>query len=356
MGPTSPTVRNLEPESPSIPISPLELSPAPHVSTTTTTLVAEQEDGMKIESGRLRSNTLPPPSPGHHRMLNESGSSWSPVKGGWLVFGLKEEESPYDRLEAKDSYIPSSDSSIPTSPSSIPTSPSHSSQSSHSTHTTLSLQATPTPPLLHTNPPISELKEAIKKNSSSPEDLTTKKKSKKRKKFWPFRKNKSGDKGKYRSQSEAKVTIDKSPPKSRAFSEATGLEDSVGIRPRRSYTILTGHITAKYAVEKARERVAETRTGIVPRALEKKDSKSPANMSPVTFKHSLYYDQLKFKLRSALQNITSTQSFDSGIDTREQLIMLTQQSLQHSRWQQDSMELSLLTELLTMLERLPNTL
>ncbi len=348
MTPTSPIIRIPEPGSPTVTITPLQLNPAPHATMTTTTLVPE------MEGVRLRSNTLPPPkSPGHHGGLsNEAGSSWSPVKGAWLLGGLEEEESPYDRLEAKDTYIPSSDSSIATSPS----------QSSHitlSSHTTHSLQDTPTPPLPTDTPLYDDFVAVTRDGSISPEDQTTKK-SKKRKKFWPFRKKKSGDKGKGRSQSEAqeaKVIMDTTPAKSRAFSEAIGLGDPIGMRVRRSYTLLTGHITAKYAARQARERVAEIKTRVViARTVERIDTKPPANMSPVTFKRSLFCEQLKFKLRSALQNMTSAQPLDPDIDMREHLILLTQQSLQRSRWQQDNMELSLLTELLTVLQQLPNTL
>ncbi len=92
----------------------------------------------------------------------------------------------------------------------------------------------------------------------------------------------------------------------------------------------------------------------------------PAEMTPLTFKHSLFCNQLKYKLRSALQNIHTPLTLCPSIlqlqedhthsNTRYQLILLIQHSLQHFRWRQDDMEVALLSEILRMVEPLPNEL
>ena len=253
-----------------------------------------------------------------------------------------EEESPYDKLEAKEVYLPSSDSSIPTSPM-TPSTPSLG-------------RDTPTfcTPIEST---VSDM-EVTKDEEMSPV-RETKTKSKKRKKFWPFRKHKATDKRKPRSQSvAASAVLVATSPKSRAHSEGLVLDESA-MRNRRSYTLLTDHITAKYAALHARQRVAaETRTqAILPRTVvERFDRETPSSMSLDMFKRSLYCEQLKFKLRSALQNIATPLSLNKECDTRGLLLLLVQQSLQLCRWQRENTELSLLTELLTMIQPLPNQL
>ena len=93
----------------------------------------------------------------------------------------------------------------------------------------------------------------------------------------------------------------------------------------------------------------------------------PAKMSPLRYRRSLYCDQLKYKLRAALQNIHTPLSLspiylqlcvddDAKCDSRYQLILLIQHALQRSRWRHDVMEIALLTELLRMIEPLPNEL
>jgi hypothetical protein len=98
------------------------------------------------------------------------------------------------------------------------------------------------------------------------------------------------------------------------------------------------------------------------------DATPPAEMTSLTFRQSLFCNQLKYKLRSALQNIripltlsptlnpTLNQPHLQGelsFDTRNQLILLIQHALQRSQWMQDDMETALLTEILRMVEPLP---
>lgn len=93
----------------------------------------------------------------------------------------------------------------------------------------------------------------------------------------------------------------------------------------------------------------------------------PAEMTPVTFKQSLFCNQLKYKLRSALQNIHVPLSLSPAfqhlhlsdglrVDARYQLILLIQHALQRTQWAQNDMETALLTEILRMVEPLPSEL
>lgn len=93
----------------------------------------------------------------------------------------------------------------------------------------------------------------------------------------------------------------------------------------------------------------------------------PAEMTPLTFKQSLFCNQLKYKLRSALQNIHTPLHLSHALqqlqlengfnfDARYHLLLLIQHSLQRSQWQQDDIETALLTEILRMVEPLPNNL
>lgn len=89
----------------------------------------------------------------------------------------------------------------------------------------------------------------------------------------------------------------------------------------------------------------------------------PAEMTPMTFKQSLFCSQLKYKLRSALQNIHVPLSLSPAFqqlrlkgDARYQLIVLIQHALQRTRWAQNDMETALLTEILRMVEPLPSHL
>lgn len=97
------------------------------------------------------------------------------------------------------------------------------------------------------------------------------------------------------------------------------------------------------------------------------DATPPAEMSPLAFKQSLYCQQLKFKLRSALQNIHSSLSLshahvqlqeEGGVasNVRYHLIVLIQHALQRSHWAHRDMETALLSEILRMVEPLPNEL
>lgn len=101
------------------------------------------------------------------------------------------------------------------------------------------------------------------------------------------------------------------------------------------------------------------------------DATPPAEMTPLTFKQSLFCNQLKYKLRSALQNIhiplTLNPTLNSAyqqlhlkdgleLDARYQLILLIQHALQRTQWMQDDMETALLTEVLRMVEPLPSSL
>lgn len=158
---------------------------------------------------------------------------------------------------------------------------------------------------------------------------------------------------------------------------------------KRSYTLLTKDITDKYryAALEAR-RKASLREGVKPSEsglsdsdqvdggkpespdepdLKQFDTTPPAEMSPQRYRRSLYCDQLKYKLRAALQNIHTPLSLspiytqlcadeDAKCDSRYQLILLVQHALQRSRWKHNDMEIALLTELLKMVEPLPNEL
>ncbi len=96
------------------------------------------------------------------------------------------------------------------------------------------------------------------------------------------------------------------------------------------------------------------------------DATPPAEMTPATFKQSLFCNQLKYKLRSALQNmhtpltltLQQLQLDGSGqqLGIRYQLILLIQHALQRTQWRQDDIETALLTEILRMVEPLPNEL
>lgn len=101
------------------------------------------------------------------------------------------------------------------------------------------------------------------------------------------------------------------------------------------------------------------------------DATPPAEMTPMTFKQSLFCNQLKYKLRSALQNVHIPLSLNHALnpafqqlqmgeelkfDARYQLIVLIQHALQRSQWKQDDMETALLTEILRMVEPLPSDL
>lgn len=97
------------------------------------------------------------------------------------------------------------------------------------------------------------------------------------------------------------------------------------------------------------------------------DATPPAEMTPLTFKQSLFCNQLKYKLRSALQNIhiplTLSPAFqqlqlENGLklDIRYRLILLIQHALQHSQWNQRDLETALLMEILRMVEPLPSDL
>ena len=143
---------------------------------------------------------------------------------------------------------------------------------------------------------------------------------------------------------------------------------------RRSYTLLTGHITAKYARKKKTASVAtiDSKSSTESPKKDAVDQKyeSVAEvivMSVPKFKRTLYIDQLKYKLRVALHGIHTPLSSnpvylqlcadeDSMCDSRYQLMTLLQNALRRSRWQHNDMELALLTELLRMVEPLPNAL
>ena len=235
---------------------------------------------------------------------------------------------------------------------------------------------------------------------------TPKKATKKKRMFRLFRRHKSTDvaaKGdietdlapKPRSKSEigSKAVLvalaeSDSKGKVRSKSEHESLDEpgQSRFRKRRSYTLLTGDITAKYSALEAKRKSTQLKANVtetsksndpqppvvensdqVRKTLERFDSIPPAEMSPKSFQKSLYCDQLKYKLRAALQNMHTPLSLspvylqlsvdeDSKCDTRYQLILLIQHSLQRSRWKHDSMEIALLTEILKMVEPLSNEL
>ena len=182
-------------------------------------------------------------------------------------------------------------------------------------------------------------------------------------------------------------------PKPRSGSENDILD--AGFPVKRSYTMLTDHITKKYQkkiLDKLRPDTATpSGSGMndnsplspvreLPREEDERDAAlvrsggkeivdltPPSKMSPPRYRRSLYCDQLKYKLRAALQNIHTPLSLspiyhqlcvddDAKCDSRYQLILLIQHALQRSRWRHDVMEIALLAELLKMIEPLPNEL
>ena len=143
-------------------------------------------------------------------------------------------------------------------------------------------------------------------------------------------------------------------------------------KKRRSYTMLTSHITAKYQALHARTR-RKSDEALPKRGDSMKMKKyesvkiSVKKMSPEAFQTTLYNKQLKYKLRFALQSIhtplTTSPVYlqlcadeDSMCDSRYQLITLLQHALQRSKWRHDAMEIALITEILRMVEPLPNWL
>ena len=185
-----------------------------------------------------------------------------------------------------------------------------------------------------------------------------------------------------------------SPTKPRSASQNDVLDDVPGYPVKRSYTMLTDHITKKYqkkVLDKIRadssgsggmSEASSTLSPVKESLREEEDGGSvkngggregvdfltlPSKMSPLRYRRSLYCDQLKYKLRAALQNIHTPLSLspiylqlcvddDAKCDSRYQLILLIQHALQRSRWRHDVMEIALLTELLRMIEPLPNEL
>ena len=157
---------------------------------------------------------------------------------------------------------------------------------------------------------------------------------------------------------------------------------------KRSYTLLTKDITDKYkyAALQARkkknsrsrskssesllsdsETVDSVKQDTDEQTYQRLDSTPSAELTPQKYRHSLYCDQLKYKLRAALQNIHTPLSLspvymqlcvdeDAKCDSRYQLILLIHHALQRSRWKHNEMEIALLTELLKMVEPLPNEL
>lgn len=185
------------------------------------------------------------------------------------------------------------------------------------------------------------------------------------------------------------------PSKPRSVSENDAVDQgATGYPVKRSYTMLTNHITNKYkkkVLDKLRtdsgassgSGVSETSplSPVRESAYEEErdtvqasgsvrgmaDLTPPSKMSPPRYRGSLYCDQLKYKLRAALQNIHTPLSLspiylqlrvddDAKCDSRYQLILLIQHALQRSRWRHDVMEIALLTELLKMIDPLPNEL
>ena len=143
-------------------------------------------------------------------------------------------------------------------------------------------------------------------------------------------------------------------------------------RNRRSYTMLTGHITAKYAAKKkaesARNRKSSAETpkkdAVDPKVDQQYESVAEVTaMSPAKFKRTFYNNQLKYKLRVALQGVHAPLSNNpvylqqcADKDSSCQLTLLLQTALRHSRWQHSEMETALLTELLKMVDPMPNEL
>lgn len=216
-------------------------------------------------------------------------------------------------------------------------------------------------------------------------------KQRKKKKWRLFKKRKSteekvlGKVGRSQSDAPSEVQSVERRDKIRSVSSDAFLGTGGGRRRKMDrYTIYMQDYSAKLEERKKMspqrnvgERLSTSRGGIddVDRAstddgLEDRtiSATPPAEMTPLTFKQSLFCNQLKYKLRSALQNIHTPltlnhayqhlQLGDNGFnfDTRYQLILLIQHALQQTQWRQDDMESALLTEILRMVEPLPNEL
>lgn len=223
-------------------------------------------------------------------------------------------------------------------------------------------------------------------------------KQKKKKKWRLFKKRKSTEAQSspkpVRSQTDSGAHLNTTQEvvrrdKKRSVSDNTVLD--VGKRARGGgsrkvdrYTIYMQDYTAKWKESKKREEEGEgpstMQEGEGHGSLEDLDRDStddgldnlveslpPAEMTPMTFKQSLFCKQLQYKLRSALQNIHTplilSHTFqqlqlDNGltVDARFQLILMIQHALRRTQWKQDDLETALLTEILRMVEPLPTYL
>ena len=212
---------------------------------------------------------------------------------------------------------------------------------------------------------------------------------KKKKKWRIFKKRKSVEEqvdGKYRSKSDAprqlhKVDFRDQQP--RSLSHHVDGDGGVARRRRQDcYTLYMQDYTDK--LEEQKKHSPSHREGGPSTALpgnggegvdlastnddlDRGEATPPAEMSSLDFKKSLYCHQLKFKLRSALQNIHSSLSMSHahvqlqevmGVASRVryQLILLLQRALQRRQWMQQDMETALLSEIMRMVEPLPNEL
>ena len=231
-------------------------------------------------------------------------------------------------------------------------------------------------------------------NGTTPQAATSIKK-KKKKKWRLFKKRKSTDdqvdKKYMRSHSDALVEVqnaqlcEKRRKRSRSDHVvlAIGMDVGKGSVQADCYTRYMQDYSAKLEERKKhspnREKGEWSSTASQERGSEDIDRTStdddldrgavtpPAEMSPLAFKCSLYCNQLKFKLRSSLKNIhSSLSSSHTHVNLREdegfarslryQLILLIQHTLRHSHWAQRDMETALLSEILRMVEPLPNEL
>lgn len=235
-------------------------------------------------------------------------------------------------------------------------------------------------------------------NLASPQGTAAPSERKKKKKKWRiFKKRRSTEErkaedetdegGKFRSHSDAPkqtLRVDIRDQQPRSQSHNTGEEVGGGKRRKQDrYTIFMQDYTIKFEEQKKQspnhtEGAATTAGGVASEEgctdlastnddLDRGDATPPADMSPLDFKTSRYCHQLKFKLRSALQNIHSSLSSSSshieaqggmGVvkDVRYQLVLLLQKALQYRYWMQQDIETALLSEILRLVEPLPNEL
>lgn len=147
--------------------------------------------------------------------------------------------------------------------------------------------------------------------------------------------------------------------KPRSHSEVT---ESQSVSPNhvrpRSYTKLTGHITAKYRSLGNQNKhnhalPSLTATEKKPQVLEHPLAKpKPLSSTVEMFQQCLSYKQLKYKLSIAFQSIHKPINHPTTASTKQQLTDILTDALQRAVWMRQSSDASLLSETLTLLQPL----